>query len=514
VVILDDSEFVYTILAGLNMIFITFHFSVFQGVNNFLPIFFPVIFDSFIFVQKHDRMNHDQKSDDLYALVYSLVAELESLKTSYSQLQKENIFLKQQLEKYQTPKNSGNSSKPPSSDFPKIQKAQSLRTPSGKKPGGQPGHEGTTLKMSGTPDTIQQHSPNYCTCRGEDPSRYQAHSIGRRQVIDIPPIKPIVTEHQLFEVHCRCGHNNKASYPEGILTPVSYGPGVQSLVPYLSVRQYLPVERIAELLSSLCGLSLSTGGVCYLPEKAKQKALPVYETIRQIIANGKVTGADETGVNINGKNYWAWTFQNSVATYIAIHKSRGTKAIDQIMPKGFENNIPVTDCWPAYFKENAAGHQLCTAHLLRELKFLTQKYPDNTWAPRLSELITSAIHERKKDELSPQKSKEITQTFLGLIKEPVNQKIKELISFQKRMVKYSGYVFAFLDNPNIPPDNNASERAIRNFKVKLKVCNFFKSPTGSQTYAVIRSVIDTAIKNQQNPYEVTRLIAILPATES
>lgn len=266
-------------------------------------------------------------------------------------------------------------------------------------------------------------------------------------------------------------------------------------------------------MSSLCGLSLSTGGVCYLLEKVKQKALSIYETIRQIVANGRVIGADETGVNINGENYWAWTFQNTKATYIAIHQSRGKKAIDHIMPEGFENNILVTDCWLAYFKDNAAGHQLCTAHLLLELKFFTQKYPDNTWAPRFSELITSAIHERKMDELSPQKSKEITQSFLELIKEPVNQKIKELISFQKRMVKYSDSVFAFLDDQRIPPDNNASERAIRNFKVKLKVSNFFKSPAGSENYAVIRSVIDTAIKNQQNPYEVTRLIAILPATE-
>ncbi|MDP1725347.1 MAG: IS66 family transposase [Bacteroidota bacterium] len=465
-------------------------------------------------------MNHEQKNNELYALVYSLITELESLKTSNAQLQKENIrlskeniFLKQELEKYRTPKNSGNSSKPPSSGLPKLLKTQSLRTPSGKKPGGQPGHEGTTLKMAGIPDTIQKHSPNYCTCCGEDLSGYQPQFIGRRQVIDIPPIKPIVTEHHLFEVHCRCGHNNKASYPDGVLTPVSYGPGVQSLVSYLSVRQYLPVERITELLSSLCGLSLSTGGVCYLLEKVKQKALPVYETIRQMVANGKVIGADETGVNINGKINWAWTFQNPWATYIAVHESRGKKAINQIMPEGFRNNILVTDCWAAYFKENPAGHQLCTAHLLRELKFFTQKYPENTWAPRLSKLITDALHMRKQDKLSPEKSKEITQTFLQLIKEPVNQKIKELISFQKRMVKYSGYVFAFLDNPNIPPDNNASERAIRNFKVKLKVSNLFKSTAGSQNYAVIRSVIDTAIKNQQNPYEATRLIAILPATE-
>lgn len=458
-------------------------------------------------------MDHGQQINELYTVVSKLINELESQKKIITELRQENNFLIQQLEKYQTPKNSSNSSKPPSSDFPKIQKTQSLRTPSGKKPGGQPGHEGTTLKMADIPDMVQKHSPNYCTCCGEDLSHYQTRFIGRRQVIDIPPIKPIVTEHRLFEVHCQCGHNNRASYPDGILTPVSYGPGVQSLVSYLSVRQYLPVERITELLSSLFGLSLSTGGVCYLLEKVKQKAAPVYESIRQFVLKGHVIGADETGVNINGKNHWAWTFQNTRATYIAINKSRGTKAIVQIMPEGFENNTLVTDCWPSYFKENAAGHQLCTAHLLRELKFLTQKYPDNTWAPRFSKLITDALQMSKEDKLAYQKSKEIIQPFQQLINEPVSQKIKELVSFQKRMVKYSDYVFAFLDNHHVPPDNNASERAIRNFKVKLKVSNFFKSTAGSDGYAVIRSIIDTAIKNQQNPYEATRLIAILPTTE-
>ena len=140
--------------------------------------------------------------------------------------------------------------------------------------------------------------------------------------------------------------------------------------------QIIRLNQENQLLHLLRGMSLSTGGVCYLLEKVKQKALPIYETIRQIVANGRVIGADETGVNINGKNYWAWTFQNTMATYIAIHQSRGKKAIDHIMPEGFENNILVTDCWAAYFKDSAAAHQLCTAHLLRELKFFTQKYPE------------------------------------------------------------------------------------------------------------------------------------------
>ncbi|MFY9151538.1 MAG: DUF6444 domain-containing protein [Prolixibacteraceae bacterium] len=113
-------------------------------------------------------MDHEQQINELYTVVSKLINELESQKKIITELRQENNFLIQQLEKYQTQKNSSNSSKPPSSDFPKIQKAQSLHTPSGKKPGAQPGHESTTLKMADIPDVVQKHSPNYCTCCGED----------------------------------------------------------------------------------------------------------------------------------------------------------------------------------------------------------------------------------------------------------------------------------------------------------------------------------------------------------
>lgn len=430
-----------------------------------------------------------------------------------NELEREVDYLKGRLSKYETPKNSGNSSKPPSSDFPKIQKTQSLREPSGKKPGGQPGHKGTTLKMSDTPDIILNHSPNNCICCGEDLSGYGAQLASRRQVIDIPPIKPVITEHDVYKIRCRCGHENTAAFPEGIVSPVSYGPNTQSMIAYLSTRQYIPVERTAELMSNVFGLPISTGGVCYLLEKVRQKAAPVYESIRQLVLKGNVIGADETGVNINGKNNWAWAFQNPKATFIAIHKSRGKKAIDHIMPEGFENNILVTDCWAAYFKDIVVWHQLCTAHLLRELKFFIEKYPGNTWAQRMNGLIANALEMRKENKLTPQKSEEITRTFLVLIQEPASQKIKELITFQKRMVKYSDYVFAFLNNPEIPPDNNGSERAIRNFKVKQKISGLFRSTGGAEIFATLRSVIDTAIKQGQNPYEKLQAISLFVTTE-
>jgi transposase len=239
----------------------------------------------------------------------------------------------------------------------------------------------------------------------------------------------------------------------------------------------------------------------------RRKANATYESIRQNVLKNKVIGADETGVNINGKNNWAWTFQHDRATFIAIHPNRGYKAIEQIMPEGFQNNILVTDCWASYFKTNALSHQICTAHLLRELLFLKDRYKNSTWAKRLSLLIINALALRKTNNITKDNVDEVFRAFSNLINEPINSEFEEVISFQKRMVKYSDFVFNFLLYKDVPPDNNGSERAIRNFKIKLKVSGFFRSFEGAERFAVIRSIIDTAIKNNRNPLHITKLIA-------
>lgn len=445
----------------------------------------------------------------IYEKVDFLIANIEYLVNENTELKKQVKDLTLRLSKYETHKNSSNSNMPPSSDFPKQSKTNSLRASSGKKPGGQLGHKGNTLKMVESPDIIEDHKSNYCTKCGKDISLLPSELIGKRQVIDIPPIRSTVTEHRVYKRVCTCGHCNDSAFPKGVNTPVSYGAGVQSMVAYLNARHYVPVERSAEFLNDIFKVPISTGGICYLLNKTKQKALPAYEAIRQFVSQQTVIGGDETGVNINGKNNWAWTFQNPKATYIAIHESRGSRAINDIMPEGFDNNVLLTDCWGAYFKTGALSHQLCTAHLQRELKYFNQRYPENTWVTRLAALIENALDLHRDNKLTPNKVNEIRRTFSLLIEEPAtNKNIKELIAFQKRMVKYEDYVFGFLDHPDIPPDNNGSERAIRNFKVKLKNSGFFKSFEGANIYAVIRSIIDTAIKNGQNPYHAMQLLAL------
>ncbi len=125
----------------------------------------------------------------------------------------------------------------------------------------------------------------------------------------------------------------------------------------------------------------------------------------------------------------------------------------------------------------------------------------------MAQLISKALDMRKENNATKENEDEIMNTFSGLVNEPISQDFKEVVVFQKRMFKYYDYVFNFLRNKDIPPDNNGSERAIRNFKIKLKISGFFKSIEGAQVYATIRSVIDTAIKNNQNPLEIIRQIA-------
>jgi transposase len=146
----------------------------------------------------------------LFARIDGLMNRIDYLESEVSRLNTENQSLRNQvdgltkrLSKYETPKNSQNSSRPPSSDFPKLQKTQSLRESSLKKPGGQPGHEGSTLRMITPPNIIEQHTSSYSICCGEDLSAQEGCFAGKRQVIDLPPIVPIVIEHQLFDKRCK-----------------------------------------------------------------------------------------------------------------------------------------------------------------------------------------------------------------------------------------------------------------------------------------------------------------------
>jgi len=419
-------------------------------------------------------------------------------------LSKENAVLKTLLSKYETPKNSNNSSVPPSKDENRPQR-RSLREQTGRKPGGQKGREGNTLKMVETPDTIESHMPGYCNCCGMDVSAIPHEFVGKRQVFDIPEIKVQVTEHQVFKKRCNaCGHETTSSFQAQAKDPVSYGNNIESLIGYLHARQYIPFKRMQEFFNHVLHVPISEGGIHYLLGKLAKKAKPAYEMIKDKLASetGGFVGSDETGMKVGGEKYWAWTWQNDGATFITITDNRAQRTITETFGAGFENAVLVHDCWKSHFNTQALSHQICMAHLLRDLNYLTERY-GHKWSRICKTLFKTALGLKNQmcsaDYFNPLLQRSLIEKRLDkLLEYSLPNKHNELVSFQKRLVKYRDYLLTFLYHQKVPPDNNASERAIRNIKVKQKVSGQFKSPNGAFIFAVLRSVTDTILKNKQN----------------
>ena len=421
--------------------------------------------------------------------------------------------LLEEIERLKHPKNSRNSSVPPSKDENRPLKTKSLRDPSGKKPGGQTGHQGNTLKMTDHPDHIVEHKPTYCNHCGNDLSHAKTELVKSRQVVDIPPIIPQYTEHRAFRRTCNCGHVTESSFLSGINAPISYGPTIGANIAYLHTRQYIPFERMSEYFSDVCNLPISQGAICDILERFAQKALPAWQLIAKEVQDSNVVGSDETGAKLNGKKGWFWTWQSKGATFITFSSNRGTKTINTNFEEGFKDAVLVHDCWRSHFETKAISHQLCTSHLLRELKFFEERYQSH-WATLFKKLLHDAI--KLKSNLSPpqyyypiHQRTEIKRRLLDLLKAEIPERMKEVRAFHKRMNKYKDYIFTFLYHPEVPPDNNASERAIRNIKVKQKVSGQFKTQRGAEIYAIIRSITDTCIKNSQNVLSAFHTIAKL-----
>jgi transposase len=448
-------------------------------------------------------------------LLTQRVEQLEVFEKDNKQLRKENTELKNRLANYEHPKNSNNSSIPPSQDENRPKRNQSLREKTGRSPGGQKGRKGSTLKMIESPDVVEKHIPDFCICCGKDVSNGDYIFVGKRQVIDLPEIKLHVREHQIFKRICTCGHQTTGQYPSEANAPVSYGNSLESLIGYLHVRQYIPFKRTEEFIKDVFNIPISEGGIHYLLNKLVTKAKPAYELIREKLISGNsfAIGADETGVKVSGDKHWAWTWQNDEATFISITDNRGGKSITENFKNGFEKSVLVHDCWKSHFNTKALTHQICIAHLLRELNYLTQRY-NHKWSRVFKTLLILAIKLKKQMSdvdyyMHNPRRATLENRLKILLNYALNKNDKELITFQNRLIKYQHYIFPFLYHPKVPPDNNASERAIRNIKVKQKISGQFKSPIGAFGFAVLRSVTDTILKNNQNVLSSLKVIANL-----
>lgn len=433
--------------------------------------------------------------------ISQLEAQVKGLTQLVQELEEKLSLTLRLLSEQQVKKDSNNSHQPASKDLPK--KTKSLRKASGKKSGGQSGHKGSTLKMVSTPDQVEELKPSFCNNCGSSFTSSDLVYVKSRQVIDIPLPPPLVTEYRQYSGTCSCGCQQLGEFPQDVKAPVQYGKNLEALVGYLSVSQYIPYKRMTELFRDVFSLPISQGTVDNMLIRLSDKAQPYYQTIQsELSKSNKPVGADETSCSVNGDLYWAWTWQNEDYCYLTIDKSRGYSTVENNFPDGFPNATLCSDRWAAHLNTTAKRHQICLIHLIRELNYL-EALEKNSFSIALRTLFQEAIHEKKIDRVyqyGDQKSKNWEERLNELLAQTIpKEQFPKTATLQRSLIKLRKTVFPFLYEEKLSADNNASERCVRNFKVKMKVSGLFKS--GHPIYATLKSVTETLKKKKQNIFD-------------
>ena len=411
--------------------------------------------------------------------------------------------------------NSGNSSKPPSTDNKFKNRNKKAKSSSNKKRGGQKGHEGKSLKIVSNPDVVEHLFPKTCECCKEVLESEESVQCEKRQVFDLPEVKMEIKEYQAHSIRCSgCKSITKASFPKGIKTNTQYGANLKSFVSYLNVYQMLPYERIVEMIEDLSSHKIGRGSI-YNFLNTQYEQLESFETcLKASLLKEKVLHSDETGIKIKGKLHWVHIVSSSRLSYYMPHEKRGRIAMDEmeILPK--YQGILVHDHWRPY-NHYLCKHSYCNAHILRELNAVTEK-ENFLWSEGMHKLLTrmnNSVHKAKeegKNHLSAYKLKFFSRDYKKIIQSaekyyppatkqknpikgrPKQEKGKNLLD---RLVKYQTETLLFSYNFFVPFTNNLAERDLRMIKVKEKISGSFASFHGAEIFSRIKSYISTLKKN-------------------
>lgn len=414
-------------------------------------------------------------------------------------------------------KDSHNSHQPPSRDY--RPKPTSLRTPSGRKPGGQAGHRGTTLAWCATPDRVVTQRPTICAGCGASLADAPVVRTERRQVMDLPVLRLATTEQVVETRGCpHCGCRTRGAFPPEARSRVSYGPQVLGLAVYLHQFQLLPYARIQDLLAELFGCSLSVGTIVAAVAAADAALAETEAAIQQAVQQAPVAHFDETSLRVDGHRQWIHVAGTAHLTHYGVQRQRGRAGMDAVGVLPAFTGVAVHDGLHAYETFKDARHARCNVHHLRELTFVAERV-EQAWADGLKDLLWE-LHEAAAtaraaghDHLPASVVADAVRRYrqlaqAGLDANPPTPKASSTPGPRKRtpagklaerLGRHELEALAFLHDLRVPFDNNQAERDLRMVKVQQKIAGTFRSAAGAAQFARIRGYLSTARKQGHSP---------------
>jgi transposase len=410
--------------------------------------------------------SRDADLNELKALLKAALARVSALEEKVARLEQQNAELKQENGELRARlnQNSQNSSKPPSSDGPEVKRPTSPQ--STRKRGGQPGHEGAK-RVRLAADIVVDHRPKRCrgcaqALDGTDPEPKWC------QVIELPEIKPQVTEHRAHALLCDgCGVITEQPLPDGALLH-GFGPRLSGLVAYLTGRCRLSKRQVVELCEDALGVALSTGAVCAIEQDVSAALAAPVEEARAVVREQAVVHVDETGWREDKQKAWLWTAVTSVAVVFQIARSRGGVIARSLLGADFRGLL-VTDRWSAYNWVASALRQLCWSHLARDFRGMVER---GGVGGALAALLVAEVDKMFASWGRVRDGTLDREEFQRLMK-PVRAEIERLLESASwraepktagmcaEILKLRPALWTFVDQEGVEPTNNAAERAIR-----------------------------------------------------
>lgn len=449
-------------------------------------------------------------------LVEVMGQQIESLEKQLAEV----LTLQQQLLE-KANRTSKNSSSPPSADPPGFEKKQEKKK-NHKKRGGQPGHEGKSRDLYPIEkcSEVIDHHPTTCSCCGETLSGEDENPY-RHQIVEIPPIEPIVVEHRLHQLACaNCGTQTRATLPSDV-NPSGYGVRVVAIVALLSGMYRNSQRMVQTAMADLFGISMSLGTVNKLRLEASNALVECVEQAKQYVQNSQIVGADETSFhqgNIDGGNSkqrqaWLWVAVTPLVTFFEIALTRCTQAAKNLLGENFAG-VLISDRYSSYNWVDTQRRQLCWAHLRREFIKISER-------PGVAqELGTALVKQQEKLFELWHRVRDGTLTrhnFAVLVKD-IRVEIKALLQVAadyeiapqektplaktvrtcRQLLKVEPAMWLFVTSEGVEPTNNAAERAIRPAVIWRRTSFGSQTQAGSLFVQRMLTVVTTLTSQHRN----------------
>ena len=485
--------------------------------------------------------------EDLLVLIGLLQRQEQEQRAELAALREQNTTLREQnaalavrvaeLEK-KIGRNSGNSNMPPSTDVfgrPKstqdagaenhgVEAEAGVEDPGGAvkaRRGKRKGAAGRGLALVENPDVVEDVFPPVCGgCATRLVGLSGSDSLGytRRQCTDIPPVSAVVTETRWHTVGCGCGAWTSAKAPAGVPDAPYYGPGISALAVYLLVHQHVPVERAAELISDLTGARVSTGWVASQLPRAQGLVADSLRLIKALLVLGHVLHADETTTNIAGKRRYLHVAATPKLTFLGLAPRSRVGADSLGILPGFRGVMVHDAYFQLYNGYPNAEHQLCVAHVVRELTAQDELYPQQRWARQLrwvlSQLIKHADRAREEglEDIPPERFAPLIRSYDrgvadGLAYHPRTSetgKQSDATNLLERLRDHAHEYLLYALDLHVPPTNNLAERDQRPVKTQVKISGCHQSEAGAHAWLDVRSYLSSARKHGHTAFDALR----------